>query len=108
MSSLRDEIAATFALSWPIVLTNLAMNFMVTTDLMFLGRLSPEALAAASLGFNVYTPLLLFCIGVVSAAAPLAAAKIGADARDWAGVRAVGHQALLSAILLAQIGRAHV
>jgi multidrug resistance protein, MATE family len=59
MSSLRGEIAATFALGWPIVLTNVAMNFMTTTDVMFLGRLSPEALAAGSLGFNFYTPLLL-------------------------------------------------
>ena len=46
MTSLRGEIAATFALSWPIVLTNVAINFMTTTDVMFLGRLSPEALAA--------------------------------------------------------------
>ncbi len=100
MTSVRGEIAATFALAWPIVLTNVAMNFMTTTDVMFLGRLSPEALAAGALGFNFYTPLFLFCIGVVSAAAPLAAAKIGADARDYAGVRAVSHQALISALLL--------
>jgi MATE family multidrug resistance protein len=101
MTSLRGEIAATFALSWPIVLTNVAINFMTTTDVMFLGRLSPEALAAGSLGFNSYVPVFLFCVGVVSAAAPLAAAKRGADARDWAGVRAVGHQAFLTSILLA-------
>ena len=75
MTSVRGEIAATFALAWPIVLTNVAMNFMTTTDVMFLGRLSPEALAAGALGFNLYTPLFLFCVGVVSAAAPLAAAK---------------------------------
>ncbi len=101
MTSLRGEIAATFALAWPIVLTNVAINFMTTTDVMFMGRLSPEALAAGALGFNFYIPPFLFCIGVVSAAAPLAAAKVGADRRDFAGVRAVGHQALLSAILLA-------
>ena len=100
MNSARGEIAATFALAWPIVLTNVAMNFMTTTDVMFLGRLSPEALAAGALGFNLYTPLFLFCVGVVSAAAPLAAAKIGADARDFAGVRSVGHQAMLSALML--------
>jgi MATE family multidrug resistance protein len=100
MTSLRGEIAATFALSWPIVLTNVAINFMTTTDVMFLGRLSPEALAAGSLGFNSYTPIFLFCVGVVSAAAPLAAAKMGANARDWAGVRAVGHQSLLTSLLL--------
>src|SRR5436305_6788693 len=101
MTSLRGEIAATFSLAWPIVLTNVAMNFMTTTDVMFLGRLSPEALAASALGFNLYTPAFLFCVGVVSAAAPLAAEKIGANAQDWLGVRAVGHQALISAFLLA-------
>ena len=100
MTSLRGEIAATFALAWPIVLTNVAINFMTTTDVMFLGRLSPEALAAGALGFNFYTPPFLFCIGVVGAAAPLAAAKIGARARDFAGVRVVGHQALLTAMAL--------
>ena len=63
----RDELLATFALSWPIVLTNVAVNFMTTTDVMMLGWLSPEALAAGSLGFNIYMPLFLFCVGVVSA-----------------------------------------
>ncbi len=101
MTSVRGEIAATFTLAWPIVLTNVAVNFMTTTDVMFLGHLSPDALAASTLGFNLYTPAFLFCVGVVSAAAPLAAEKIGADARDWPGVRRVGHQALLSALLLA-------
>ena len=101
MPSLRGEIAATFALAWPIVLTNVAVNFMTTTDVMFLGRLSPEALAAGALGFNVYIPPFLFSLGVVSAAAPLAAARIGANRHDYSGVRAVGHQALISAVLLA-------
>ena len=71
---LRREIVATFALCWPIVLTNLAMNLMTTTDVMMLGWLSPESLAAGSLGFNLYLPLMLFSIGVVGAAAPIAAA----------------------------------
>ena len=101
MNRIAREIAATLALSWPIVLTNVAINFMTTTDVMFLGRLSPEALAAGTLGFNLYMPLFLFCVGVVSAAAPLAAERVGADARDSAGVRAVAHQALLSSLLLA-------
>jgi MATE family multidrug resistance protein len=98
--TLFGEIAATLALSWPIVLTNVAVNFMTTTDVMFLGRLSPDALAAGALGFNCYMPPFLFCVGVVSAAAPLAAERIGHDRRDVAGVRTVGHQALLSALLL--------
>ena len=98
---LRREIVATFALCWPIVLTNLAMNLMTTTDVMMLGWLSPEALAAGSLGFNLYLPLMLFCVGVVGAAAPIAAARIGADSADTEGVRRIGHQALISSLLLA-------
>ena len=98
---LRREIVATFALCWPIVLTNLAMNLMTTTDVMMLGWLSPEALAAGSLGFNLYLPMMLFCIGVVGAAAPIAAARIGADGRDRQGVRRIGQQALISSLLLA-------
>src|SRR5271154_3920675 len=98
---LRREIVATFALCWPIVLTNLAMNLMTTTDVMMLGWLSPESLAAGSLGFNLYLPLMLFSIGVVGAAAPIAASRIGADSADTEGVRRIGHQALVSSLLLA-------
>ena len=100
MTNLRREIVATLALSWPIVLTNVAINFMTTTDVMFLGRLSPAALAAGALGFNIYIPMFLFGVGVVSAAAPLAAERVGLDPHDSQGVRAVAHQALLSAVLL--------
>ena len=66
-----------------------------------LGWLSPEALAAGALGFNLYLPLMLFCVGVVGAAAPIAAARIGADRADTMGVRRIGHQALISSLLLA-------
>jgi MATE family multidrug resistance protein len=101
MNTITREIVATLALSWPIVLTNVAINFMTTTDVMFLGRVSPEALAAGTLGFNIYIPLFLFCVGVVSAAAPLAAERLGADPHDSAGVRAVAHQALITSVALA-------
>ena len=96
-----DEIGATFALSWPIVLTNLATHLMTTTDVMMLGWRSPESLAAGSLGFNLYLPFLLFSVGVVGAVAPIAAARIGADARDFRGVRKVAHSAFLLALGLA-------
>jgi len=97
----RAEVVAMFALSWPIVLTNLAVNFMNTTNLMMLGWRSPDALAAGALGFNLYIPFLLFGIGVVGAAAPIAASLIGADPGDRRSVRRVGHQAFLLALTLA-------
>ena len=98
---LAREIAATLALSGPIVLTNIAVNFMTTTDVMLLGWLSPSALAAGALGYNLYMPLFLFCVGVIGAVAPIAASLVGADSGDAAGLRRACHQALLSAFVLA-------
>jgi MATE family multidrug resistance protein len=99
---LRRELGATLALGWPIVLANLAINAMTATDFMMLGRLSPEALAAGSLGFFLYQPPFLLGLGVVGALSPIAAAKIGAGASRDALKRAT-HQALISAILFAVV-----
>ena len=99
---LRRELGATLALGWPIVLANLAINAMTATDFMMLGRLSPEALAAGSLGFFLYQPPFLLGLGVVGALSPIAAAKIGAGlSRD--ALRSATHQALISAILFAVV-----
>ena len=94
------EAAATFALSWPLVLANLASSAMTTTDIMMLGWLSPKALAAGALGYNLFMPLFLFGIGLVSAASPIAASLVGANAGDLNGPRRAAQQAFLSAIIL--------
>jgi multidrug resistance protein, MATE family len=101
-ASLRRELGATLALGWPIVLANLAINAMTATDFMMLGRLSPHALAAGSLGFFVYQPLFLMGLGVVGALAPVVAVKVGAG-QDADALRKATHQALLSAIFLAVV-----
>ena len=99
---LRRELGATLALGWPIILANLAINAMTATDFMMLGRLSPQALAAGSLGFFLYQPPFLLGLGVVGALSPIAAAKIGAGlSRD--ALRRATHQALISAILFAVV-----
>ncbi len=100
-AALRDEILATFALSWPIVATNVVQSLMTATDMMMLAWRSPDSLAAGSLGFNIFMPFFLFCVGVVGAAAPIAASHIGAERGDAAGVGRIGHQALLLSLLLA-------
>ncbi len=100
--SLRRELGATLALGWPIILANLAITAMTATDFMMLGRLSPHALAAGSLGFFVYQPLFLFGLGVVGALSPIAAARIGAGhGRD--PLRRATHQALIFAVVYAVI-----
>jgi Na+-driven multidrug efflux pump len=96
--SLRRELGATLALGWPIILANLAINAMTVTDFIMLGRLSPHALAAGSLGFFLYQPLFLFGLGVVGALSPIAAAKIGAGQGNE-GLRRATHQALIFAVV---------
>ena len=97
---LRGEIAATFALACPLIVANLATLLMTTTDVLMLGRLSPEALAAGTLGFNLFFPLLLFGIGVISAASPIVARMVGADRDDLSGPRRQAQQSCLSAIAM--------
>lgn len=38
----RQEIRATLALAWPMVLTNLGQTAMTATDVMMMGRLGPD------------------------------------------------------------------
>ena len=101
-SRLAREAGAMLALAWPLILANLAVTLMTTTDYAMLGLLSPQALAAGALGFNLYQPAFLLGIGVVAAVSPIAAAQIGAgDSFD--GVRRTTHQALLSALVIAAV-----
>jgi MATE family multidrug resistance protein len=102
-SWLRLELSATLALGWPIILANVAIYAMTATDFIMLGRLSPGALAAASLGYNLYQPVMVLGLGVVAALAPIAAAKIGAGDGAEALKRAT-HQSLLSAVAYAAAG----
>ena len=99
-SLVAAEIAATFGLSWPLVIANLAQSAMTTTDLIVLGRLSPKALAAGALGYNLFLPVLLLGIGLIGAVAPIAASLRGANTGDIEGVQRAAHQAFLSALVL--------
>jgi multidrug resistance protein, MATE family len=97
--SLVRELGATLALGWPIILANVAIYAMTATDFIMLGRLSPRALAAGALGFNLFQPAMVLGIGIVAALAPIAAAKIGAGESGDA-LRRATHQSLLSAVAL--------
>jgi multidrug resistance protein, MATE family len=73
----RREARALTALALPIVLTNVGQVAIQTTDVVMIGWLGPEALAASVLGVNVMFVLLLFSIGVVAATAPMVAQDLG-------------------------------
>ncbi|MGY3146585.1 MATE family multidrug resistance protein [Bradyrhizobium sp. USDA 3397] len=75
---LTIELSETVKLAWPMVLTQLAQVAMMTTDLAFIGRLGPEALAAAALGVTLYLVSFTFGAGLLAPIAPLAAQAYGA------------------------------
>jgi MATE family multidrug resistance protein len=75
---LLRELTATLTLAVPMALTQLGQIAMMTTDLVLIGRLGAEAIAAAALASTVYFVSFTFGLGVVSAVAPLAAHAYGA------------------------------
>lgn len=78
LSVWRRELAATFRLASPIVLTQLAWVAMLTTDTAMIGRLGADALAGATLGLMVFFTGYTLCFGVVMATASLASQAYGA------------------------------
>lgn len=96
----RREFVATFALALPLVATNLAQIGLGTADVVLLGRLGPDALAAGALGTNLYFALAFLGIGLVSATAPLMAEAIGARRHVVRDVRRTLRQGLWSCVAI--------
>jgi MATE family multidrug resistance protein len=74
----RREVSATTRLALPIALTQLGQVAMMTSDLVLIGHLGDEAIAAAALGQTVLFGAFMLGLGLVSAVAPLAAQAYGA------------------------------
>ena len=96
----RVEIRAMVALALPLILANLAQSVIHATDLIFLGRLGPDALAAGSLGINLYVPFLLFGMGLIAAVAPMVAAERGRKAHSVRDIRRTVRQGMWLAVTL--------
>jgi MATE family multidrug resistance protein len=97
----RAELRATLSLGWPLVLTNLAQTAMTTTDVIMTGRLGARMLAAGVLGTTLYFAVLIFCIGLVTATAPMVAREIGRSRHSVREVRRTVRQGLWSAAFIA-------
>ena len=69
----REEIRATLALAWPLVLTNLAQAAIHATDVILLGRLGARQLAAGALGTNLMMACVVIASGLVMAGSPMTA-----------------------------------
>ena len=97
LSLWRIELTDTVRLSVPIALTQLGQIAMMTTDLMLLGRLGEQVVAAAALAHTVLFAAFTFGMGLVAAVAPLAAQAYGA--RDPRRVRRALRVGMWAAVL---------
>ncbi len=74
----RVELIETIKLALPIALTQLGQVAMMTTDLVLIGHLGDNAIAASALGQILLFAAFVIGMGLVSAVAPLAAQAFGA------------------------------
>src|SRR6185503_5660947 len=95
------ELRATAALSGPLVLTNLAQVAMGATDVMMMGWIGAETLAAGALGVNVYFVALILGIGLTSATSPMVARELGRNLNAVRDVRRTVRQGLWAAACIA-------
>ncbi len=95
---LRAELGATVKLALPMALTQLGQIAMLTTDVLLVGRLGAEAVAAVALGVNFFFLLFIVGMGIVTATAPLAAQAHGAG--DARGVRRVTRMGLWAGLIV--------
>lgn len=96
----RDEARATTSLAGPLILTNLAQAAIQTTDVILLGWVGARALAAGSLGANLYIAFLIFGMGLVTAASPLIATQLGRRRYSLREVRRTVRQTFWAALTL--------
>jgi multidrug resistance protein, MATE family len=96
-----SELRATVTLGWPLVLTNVAQNALITSDVILMGWLGSGALAAGALGTNLYFAFLIFGIGLMSATSPLIAEELGRKRHSVREVRRTVRQGFWSAITVA-------
>lgn len=94
------EIRATAALAWPLVLTNVAQLALGVTDVIMMGWIGPQALAAGALATNLNFVFLIFGIGLVTATSPLIAIELGRRRHSVREVRRTVRQGLWTALVV--------
>lgn len=97
---LRAELRATVLLALPLVFGNLAQSAIYATDLIWVGRLGADSLAAAALGVNLYTACMIFGMGLMTAASPMIARERGRRSNSIRDVRRTVRQSCWAAVTI--------
>jgi MATE family multidrug resistance protein len=81
------ELRALLIIGAPMGLTQLVQFSINTVDVLMIGRLGPEPLAASSLGLVIFYVLFLVGLGLAMAISPLVSQALGADRENYGDVR---------------------
>ena len=73
---------------------------MTATDVMMMGRLGPDTLAAGALGANLYFVPLIFGLGLMLATSPMMATELGRKRHSVRDLRRTVRQGLWLAVLV--------
>lgn len=92
------EFSETAKLALPIVLAQVGQIVMMTTDLVFIGQVGADAIAAAALAGRVYLVSFTFSAGLLGAIVPLSSQAFGAN--NLAVARRTLRMGLWAALLL--------
>lgn len=90
------EMGALARIALPLVLASIGQIAIMTTDMLMLGWLGPEALAATALALSAFHPVMLLGIGIGTAVTPLAAAALAR--RQVREMRRVVRQGIWAAV----------
>lgn len=82
------------ALGLPMAATQLIQFSVMTVDVLMIGRLGPEPLAASSLGVVIFFAAWLIGFGPAVAVSPLVSQALGANDKDYDDVRVSVRMAL--------------
>src|SRR5215213_2422667 len=83
----REELRATRALAWPLILANVTQQVIQATDVLLMGRLGATQLAAATLALNMTFTFNLFLLGILIASSPMMATALGGRSNAVRDVR---------------------
>ncbi len=71
-----------FRLAWPVILSYLAIMTMGLVDLVFVGRVSPEAVGGVGIGTSVFSWFMMLGIGILTGLDPMVSQAFGAGDRE--------------------------
>jgi MATE family multidrug resistance protein len=101
LTAWRHEAAASVALAVPLILTQIAGIALTTTDIILLGHLGSEAVAAGALAVSLYHAVMLAGVGAMSAVMPMVAKERGRMRHSVRDLRRTFRQIIYGAIALA-------